>query len=341
MLFKAWVYRDFNSAYRLEIVDRPELKLEDSQVRVAIRGVSLNYRDVIALKNKAGRKVDGRIAASDGSGEIIEIGKSVTEWRVGDRVAGCFFPTWKSGRFDLGYHREDLGGSLDGMLAEQVVVDQDGLVEIPNQLSFAEAATLPCAAVTAWHALVIRGSLQSGQTVLVLGTGGVSIFALQIANAMGAKVIVTSSSDEKLEKAKAMGAWATIHYGREPDWDREVWKLTDGKGVDHVVETGGPGTLERSMKSIAAEGKIALIGVLTGFGPPTASLFPLLARNVSLNGIYVGSRQHFKELNQFLTQSKIHPVIDSQFAFDEAPTAFESLEDARHFGKIVIKGLHA
>ncbi len=341
MDIKAWIYRRFDSAYRLELIEKPLQPLQKHQVRVAVRAVSLNYRDLIALTNKAGRDVDGRIPASDGSGTVIEIGSAVTDWSVGDRVAGCFFPTWQSGRFDLSCHQHDLGGSLDGMLAEQIVIEESGLVAIPHYLTFAEAATLPCAAVTAWHALFVRGSLASGQTVLVLGTGGVSVFALQLATAIRAKVIVTSSSDEKLEKAMAIGAWAGINYTREPNWDREVWRLTSAKGVDHIVETGGPGTLERSMKSVAAGGQIALIGVLTGFGPPTASLFPLLARNVSLNGIYVGSRAHFQELNRFLEKHEIHPCIDRVFPFEQAASAFQYLEEAKHFGKVVIESVHA
>ncbi len=341
MQTKAWIYRRSDSAYLLELSEKTVEPLQNHQVRVAVRAISLNYRDLIALRNMAGRNVEGRIPASDGAGTVIEVGPAVTEWTVGDRVAGCFFPTWQSGRFDLSCHQKDLGGNLDGMLAEQIVMEERGLVAIPEYLSFTEAATLPCAAVTAWHALFVRGSLASGQTVLVLGTGGVSVFALQLANASGARVIVTSSSDEKMDKAKAMGAWETIHYGREPNWDREVWRLTNERGVDHVVETGGPGTLERSMKSVAAGGQIALIGVLTGFGPPTASLFPLLARNVSLDGIYVGSREHFIELMRFMERHQIQPCVDRVFPFKQAESAFKYLEGAKHFGKIVIEGSYA
>lgn len=341
MQLKAWIYRRLDSAYSLELVDRSEYSLQAGQIRVAIRAVSLNYRDLIALKNKAGRNVDGRIPASDGAGQVVEVGPGVKQWKIGDRVCGCFFPTWQDGPFDLRYHQHDLGGNLDGMLAEQVVIDQNGVVAIPGFLSFLEAATLPCAAVTAWQALSVRASLSAGQTVLVLGTGGVSIFALQFANAIGAKVIVTSSHDEKLAKAKAMGAWGLIHYERDLDWDREVWRMTEGKGVEHIVETGGPGTLDRSMKSIAAGGTIALIGVLTGFGPPTSSLFPLLARNVTLNGIYVGSREHFRAMNQFLESHQIHPVVDRVFPFEQATSAFQYLENAKHFGKVVIEGAYA
>jgi NADPH:quinone reductase-like Zn-dependent oxidoreductase len=340
MQTQAWIYQTHDLAYRLEMISRPRGSLADNQIRVAVRAISLNYRDLIGLRNKAGRKVAGRVPASDGAGEVIEIGSKVTQWSIGDRVAGCFFPTWQSGAFDLQYHQYDLGGNLDGMLAQEAIGDDSVWVRLPDCLSFAEGATLPCAGVTAWQALVVRGALSAGQSVLTLGTGGVSTFAIQIASKMGAKVIVTSSSDEKLEKAKALGAWATINYVKNPDWDREVWRLTDAKGADHIIETGGPGTLERSLKSIAAGGQIAMIGVLTGFGPPATSLFPLLARNVSMHGIYVGSRQHFQDFNRFIEAKRLHPAIDRIFSFEQAASAFEYLESAKHFGKIVIDGIH-
>lgn len=257
--------------------------------------------------------------------------------QVGDRVAGCFFPTWLSGRFDLSCHKNDLGGTLDGMLAEEVILPATGIVPIPEHLSYEEAACLPCAGVTAWAALVTRGQLKSGETVLTLGTGGVSVFALQIATALGARVIATSSSNDKLQRARELGAVETINYREHVDWDKQVWHLTGQRGVDHVVEVGGPGTLGRSMQAVAASGHIALIGVLTGFGPPTESLFPLLARNVTLNGIYVGSREDFLAFNRFLTDHQVRPVIDSVYAFDQADAAFQHLESGGHFGKIVIR----
>lgn len=338
---KAWSYLRNANAYTLICAAKPPRSLEPNEVRVRVKACSLNYRDLIALGNKAGRKVDGRIPLSDGAGMVTEVGRDVARWKIGDRVAACFFQTWLSGRFRLEYHQQDLGGTIDGMLAEEVILNQDGLVALPTHLSYREAATLPCAAVTAWQALIERGSLKNEETVLVLGTGGVSIFALQIARALGARVIVTSSQAGKLEQAKQLGAWATIDTTLNPDWDRSVWELTDHQGVDHIIETGGPGTLERSMKSIAAGGQIHLIGVLSGFGPPTASLFPLLARNVTLHGLYVGSRQHFDHLNAFLERHALRPWIDRVFPFDEAPQAFGYLEAANHIGKIVIDGSDA
>jgi NADPH:quinone reductase-like Zn-dependent oxidoreductase len=335
---RLWQLHPDGNAYKLVQSTRPRPEPGPGQVLVRVRAVSLNYRDLINLRNTAGRNVAGRIPASDGAGEIVAIGPDVTTWQPGDRVAGCFFPTWIDGRFELRHHRHDLGGTIDGMLAEHVLLSADGVVRVPEHLSLQEVATLPCAGVTAWTALIERGGLQPGQIVLVLGTGGVSVFALQIATALGAKVIVTSSSDEKLHRARELGAWQTINYRTTPEWDKEVWRLTEQRGVDHVVEVGGPGTLEKSMQSVAGSGHIALIGVLTGFGPPTASLFPLLARNVQLNGIYVGSRAHFEAFNGFLAEKQIRPVIDRLFPFDDAIAAYEHLASGSHFGKVVIDG---
>jgi NADPH:quinone reductase-like Zn-dependent oxidoreductase len=335
-LARMWRYQPQDHAYRLELAAEPWKALGPTEVRVQVKATSLNYRDLIARDNKAGRPVQGRIPLSDGAGEVIEVGAEVELWRPGDRVAACFFPRWQGGPFALEHHKHDLGGNLDGMLATQVAMDQQAWVAIPSHLSYEEAACLPCAAVTAWQALFARGQLKAGETVLTLGTGGVSIFAMQLATAAGARVIITSAHEEKLQRALALGGWRTIDTQRDPNWDRRVWEMTEGQGVQHVVETGGPGTLERSMNAVAASGRIHLIGVLTGFGPPTASLFPLLARNVTLHGIYVGSRSHFLELNRFLEAHRLHPVIDRVFQFEEAPQAFDYLASARHVGKVVI-----
>jgi NADPH:quinone reductase-like Zn-dependent oxidoreductase len=332
-----WRYKRSDSQYLLSLEERLNDPLQPNQVRIDVHACSLNYRDLIALRNKAGRNVDGRVPLSDGAGIVSEVGAEVEQWAVGDRVAGCFFPLWQDGRFDLKHHQSDLGGTIDGMLAKQTTFDQNGIVEVPAHLSFEQAATLPCAAVTAWHALFERGQLKQGDTVLVLGTGGVSMFGLQLATAAGARVIVTSGSPAKLAKAKQLGACEVIDTSHGSDWSRRVWELTSAQGVDHVIETGGPGTLEQSMKSVAAGGQIHLIGVLSGFGPTSASLFPLLARNVTVHGIYVGSRQHFRNLNQFLAQHTIQPVVDRTFTFEDAFRAFEYLESAQHLGKVVIK----
>lgn len=333
---KAYVYRTASDAYQLAVEDRPSPTAGPGQVIVRVKATSLNYRDHITLKNLGGRKVDGRIPLSDGAGEILAVGPDVTDWKPGDRVAGCFFQTWAGGRFDLAHHKQDLGGSVDGMLAEEVVLRAGGIVRIPDSLSFEEAACLPCAALTAWYSLTTRGGIQPGDTLLTLGTGGVSVFALQLGAALGANVIVTSSDDHKLDNARSLGANHTVNYRTNPDWDKEVWKLTGNRGADHIIEVGGPGTLGKSMNAVAAGGTISLIGVLTGFGPPTESLFPLLGRNVTLNGIYVGSRADFENMNRFLEEKSIRPVIDRVFGFADAVAAFAHLASGHHFGKVVI-----
>lgn len=334
---QAYAYELHQSAYRLKLVERQLGDPAGRQVKVRVRATSLNYRDLIALRNLAGRKVDGVVPLSDGAGEVIAVGDGVSQWKAGDRVAGCFFQAWQDGPFSMAYHKSDLGGTLDGMLAEEVLLDESGLVRLPDYLSFEEAACLPCAGVTAWNGLVTRGGLQAGRSVLALGTGGVSVFALQIATAMGARVIVTSSSDEKLARAKQLGAAEGINYRTTPDWDQEVWRLTEKRGVDHVVEVGGPGTLEKSLASAAASGHIALIGVLTGFQPANVSLFTAVAKNARLDGIYVGSRADFAAMNEFFQRHQLRPVIDRVFPFEEAEAAFEHLESGNHFGKVVIQ----
>lgn len=333
----AWQLQPEGAAYQLARVSRDVPAPGPGQVKVRVRAVSLNYRDLVNRDNLAGRNVAGRVPTSDGAGEIIAVGPDVTGWEVGDRVAGCLFQTWLSGRFDMAHHKQDLGGTLDGMLAEEVLLLADGIVSIPGHLSWSEAATLPVAGVTAWYSLTTRGGLQAGDTVLVLGTGGVSIFGLQFATALGARVIVTSSSDAKLERAKALGAWQTINYRAQPDWHKAVWDLTEKRGVDHILEVGGPGTLEKSLGCIAAGGHIALIGVLTGFGPPQTSLFPLVTHNARMNGIYVGSRADFEAMNAFIAERNLRPVIDREFPFEAAPDAYAHLKSGSHFGKVVVR----
>jgi NADPH:quinone reductase-like Zn-dependent oxidoreductase len=337
MSTKAWKFAKTGTQYDLCLSDCHRIDTPaPGSVRIRVHAVSLNYRDLVAWKNLAGRQVDQRVPCSDGAGEIVALGAGVTDWKVGDRVAGCFFQTWQSGRFDLIHHKNDLGGTLDGMLQQTVDLSATGIVRIPDFLTFQEASTLPCAALTAWYALVVRGGLTKDQTVLCLGTGGVSLFGMQIALAMGAKPIVLSSSHDKLAEAKKRGAWQTLNYKDSPQWADPVWEMTDKRGVDHVVEVGGPGTLEQSMKAVAAGGHIALIGVLTGFGAPNTSLFPLLARNVTVNGIYVGPRDEFNAMNAFFAKHGIRPIIDRVFPFESAPEAFAYLHSGKHFGKVVV-----
>ncbi|MDH4409645.1 MAG: NAD(P)-dependent alcohol dehydrogenase, partial [Verrucomicrobiales bacterium] len=297
------------------------------EVAVKIRATSLNYRDLLV---RAGKSASGGsepvVPLSDGAGEIVALGEGVTDWRSGDRVALTFFRDWLSGPFQMSYHAAARGGSCDGVLSEVVIAPAHSLVAVPATMSFTEAATLPCAALTAWHALMERGRpLAAGETVLCLGTGGVSIFALQIAKAAGARVILTSSSHEKLARARELGADETIHYLETPEWDREVMRITEKRGVDRVVEVGGPGTIECSLNSVAAGGFVSLIGVLTGFDPPQANLFTLVKKNAELQGIYVGHREMFVRMNAFLEQQAIRPVIDRSFPFAEAASAYAHL----------------
>lgn len=311
----------------------------DGEVVVSIEAASLNYRDLLV---KSGQSASGGsdpvVPLSDGAGVVTELGSGVDDWRIGDRVALTFFRDWVDGGFEMRYHKAARGGSCDGVLAEKVVTPAHGLVRAPDHLDFAEIAALPCAAVTAWHALRERSRpLQSGDTVLCLGTGGVSTFALQIAKAAGARVVITSSSDEKLERARSLGADECVNYREHPEWDKVVWDLTDGRGVDHVLEVGGPGTLPRSMNAIAPGGSIALIGVLTGFDAPEASLFPLVARNVDLSGIYVGSQAMFERMLTFFAEHRIRPTVDRTFPFSDAEDAFAYLESGDHFGKIAVE----
>ncbi len=306
------------------------------EVLVRLRAASLNYRDkLIATMPSLFQR--GRVPLSDGAGEVVAVGAEVQRWRVGDRVAGCFFRDWLDGPFKMEYHQAALGGTVDGVLQTHAVFGQENLVAIPAGYSFEEAATLPCAGLTAWHALVERGQLQPGERVLTLGTGGVSIWALQIAKAIGAKVLITSSSHEKLERAIALGADQTISYVDYPDWDKRAFELTEKQGVEHVVEVGGAGTLARSLACLAAGGQIAMIGVLTGFEAPSLNVFPLVAKNATMHGIYVGHRRAFERFVAFLDNTQIRPVIDRVFEWDEAVSAYEYLHNAQHFGKIVIR----
>jgi len=333
---KSWIidrYGDFGGLIPSDIADP---KPSENEVLIKVRAVSLNYRDLLTVRvERPGNVPPPFVPCSDGAGEVVAVGAEVKQWKVGDRVAGIFFSDWVDGPFDLQYHKKALGGSAQGMLSEYVALPEHAVVRIPDHLSMEEGACLPCAAVTAWQALFTRGGLVAGRSVLALGTGGVSIFALQLAHAAGARVFITSSSDAKLEHARSLGAAETVNYKSTPEWDKEVWKLSGKRGVDHVVEVGGPGTLEKSMNSVAANGQVALIGVLTGFGA-APSLFPLVVRNARIDGIYVGSRADFEALNAFITAHQIKPIIDRSFSFEESRAAFEYMATGAHFGKVTI-----
>jgi NADPH:quinone reductase-like Zn-dependent oxidoreductase len=319
----------------LNLVERPEPKPGPYQVVVHMRAWSLNYRDLLVVKGHYNPKLRfPLIPLSDGAGEVTAVGEGVTRAKVGDRVAGCFMPGWVSGELTEAKSKSSLGGGNDGVLAEFCRFHEDGLVHIPAHLSFEEAATLPCAAVTAWNALVSTGGLKAGDTVLTQGTGGVSLFALQFARLAGARVIITSSSDNKLTRTKELGATDGINYKSTPEWDKKVRELTGEVGVDHVVELGGAGTLGRSLKAVRMGGHVALIGVLTGGGETNP--MPILMRNVRVQGIYVGSRDMFEAMNRAIALHQLKPVIDRVFPFSEARAALRHMESASHFGKICL-----
>ena len=276
------------------------------------------------------------IPFSDGVGEVVAVGEGVTRVNIGDRVAGIFFQKWLAGELTAEKAESALGGAIEGMLAEYVVLHEDGVVRVPEHLTDEEAASLPCAAVTAWNALFTSGGLKAGDTVLIQGTGGVSIFALQFALLAGARVIATSSSDEKLERVLQLGASDGINYKQTPDWSKKVRELTAGDGVDYVVEVGGAGTLSESLRAVRYGGQISLIGVLTG-GSAEINTASILMKNVKVQGIYVGSREMFEAMNSAIALHKLHPVCDRVFPFHEAPEALKYMETGSHFGKICIR----
>jgi NADPH:quinone reductase-like Zn-dependent oxidoreductase len=333
---KAYEVRQFGIE-NLAPVERDEPQASAREVVVKFHAASLNYRDLMFVKGTYNPKAKlPAVPFSDAAGEVVATGSDVTRWKIGDRVCPIFMQGWIEGAPTLQKNRTALGaGDRDGVLREYGAFDENSLVKIPDSLSYEEAATLPCAAVTAWNALVRSGNLKAGETVLTLGTGGVSVFALQFARMHGARVVATSSSDEKLERARELGASLTVNYRSAPDWDKEVLSLTNKTGVDHVIEVGGAGTLGKSLNSVRIGGHIALIGVLAGGGDfdPRG----LLMKSVRLQGIYVGSREMFEELNRAIEANGLKPVIGKTFAFAEAREALRYMESGSHFGKIVIK----
>jgi NADPH:quinone reductase-like Zn-dependent oxidoreductase len=307
------------------------------QVLMAVKSVSLNYRDLLVVTGRYNPNLlKPLVIASDGAGEVLAVGEGVRSFKVGDRVIGSFFQNWRCGEIDRDAAPSALGGSIDGVLATARVFDEQGIVHLPPHLSYDEGATLPCAAVTAWNALVDKAHLKSGDTVLLLGTGGVSMFGLQFSLLHGARPVITSSSDEKLARAKRMGAWETINYAQNPEWHKNVLRVTDGRGVDVVLEVGGTGTLPRSLRSVRPGGQVSLIGVLAGIAEPL-NIGPILHNSVRVQGIYVGSVEMFEAMNRAITAHKMKPVIDRVFTFDQTREALRYMETARHFGKIVIR----
>ena len=314
--------------------ERPDPQPGHGQLVVRVRAASLNYRDQGVIKGVYGYTKFPVIPLSDGAGEVAEVGPGVTQFKAGDRVTSTFFVNWTGGRLPPDAARNSLGGMVDGMLADYALLAETGAIKIPDHLSFEEAATLPCAALTAWNALVETGRIKAGETVAILGTGGVSCFGITFAKMHGAFVYLTSSSDEKLARAKALGADTLINYRAQPDWDQEILKQTDGAGVDHVLEVGGAGTLEKSMKAVRPGGSIYVIGALAGPG----SINPRMInrKGIRLQGIHVGSRDMFADMNKAITFAKLKPTIDRVFDFNDAKAAYAHQQSGRHFGKIVI-----
>jgi NADPH:quinone reductase-like Zn-dependent oxidoreductase len=330
---KSWRLNAFGIE-NLTLDDAPEREPGPGEVLVRMKALSLNYRDLLVVRGQYDPKLSFPLQPlSDGAGEVIAVGEGVTRWKSGDRVAGIFMQGWIEGGPSEEKAKTALGAAIPGVAAQQVLFDQEGLVAIPDHLSFEEAATLPCAAVTVWHALFTSGKLAPGETVLTQGTGGVSIFAVQFARMTGARVFATSSSDEKLARVAELGASETINYRSIPEWGREIRQQTNRIGVDHVVEVGGAGTLSQSLNAVRMGGHVALIGVLTG---GEVNPVPILFRNIKVQGIFVGSREMFEDMNAAITEAKMKPVIGETFGFDDLPKALRRMESATHFGKIVL-----
>ena len=321
-------------AFTVQEVDTP--KPGPHEVLVRVRANSINFRDLrVAQGHYDPRMPLPRVPLSDGAGEVVEIGSTVTHFKTGDRVAAIFMQSWITGLPAERYIASAMGGAIDGMLSEYVALPEDGLVPVPKHLSFEEAATLPCAAVTAWNALFQESRVKPGETVLVQGTGGVSLFAFQFARMAGARVIATSGSDQKLARVRELGADGTINYKDTPDWSRTVKQLTGGRGVDHIVEVGGAGTFTQSMRAVRVAGHINVIGVLSGVSAEIPMAL-ILQKSIQVHGIYVGSRDMFEEMNRAIELHHLKPVIDKVFPAAEIGKALNYMESGRHFGKIVL-----
>ena len=318
----------------VRIQEATERSLGPGEVRIRVEAVSLNFRDLLVAKGLYTKKLPFPLTlCSDCAGVVSETGPGVTRVKAGDRVSPCFMPEWIGGEITDAAARGALGAFADGVLAGTIVMKETGLVHIPAHLNAEQAATLPCAAVTAWHALVVRCRIKAGDTVLAIGTGGVSLFALQIARMHGARVVVLSSSDEKLERTRTMGADEGINYSATPEWDAELKKR--GIVPDHIVEVGGTATLAKSIKCVRIGGNIALIGNVSGGGD--VNIIPAFMKNVSLHGVFVGSREMFEALNRALAAKQVVPPSAETFAFDDAVTAMRHMESGAHFGKVVIR----
>lgn len=334
---KAYEIEEFGIE-NLAISERAEPEPKAGEILVRFQAASLNYRDLMVVSGTYNSKMKlPAVPLSDGAGEVVELGDGVTKWAIGDRVMPIFAQRWYDGDSSEEKRRTSLGAGAqwDGVLREYGTFNEESVVRIPDHLSYEEASTLPCAAVTAWNALVVSGKLKAGESVLTLGTGGVSVFAAQFAKMFGARVVSTSGSDEKLERLRELLIYETVNYRKREDWDAAVLEIVGKPGVDHVVEVGGSGTLGKSINAVRIGGHVAMIGALTGaagFNPTTVFM-----KAIRLQGIFTGSRQTFEDMNRAISVNKLKPVIDRVFEFDEVPEAFRHMETASHFGKIVIK----
>lgn len=331
-----WIFEQFGIE-NLKLREVPLREIQDDEILIEIKSVSLNYRDLLMVKGHYNPRLKmPLVPCSDGSGIVIKAGKKVKNIKEGDRVMPLFAQGWYDGKPFRSMLKQTLGGPLDGTLQKYMIIPENEVVLIPEHLNFEEGSTLPCAGLTAWSALAELESVKPGETVLTLGTGGVSIFALQFAKMLGLEVIITSSSKEKLERAKELGADFIINYKTNPDWEKEVLKYTRLKGVDYIIEVGGVGTLEKSIKSVSTGGTIFLIGVLAGRQSPL-DLTPVLMQNIKIQGVVVGHKRSFQEMCRAIEYFKMKPVVDKVFDFNDAPSAFQYMNSGSHFGKVCIR----
>jgi NADPH:quinone reductase-like Zn-dependent oxidoreductase len=334
---KAYQITKDYSIETLKQVEKNNIKLLPNEILIQIKAVSLNYRDLLVIKGVDKWKPPiGRIPVSDGVGIVVETGNQVTEVAVNDRVAGLFFPNWMDGKLSSEKLVNSLGGNAnDGMLQEYVILKENEVIKVPDYLTNEEAATLPCAAITAWHGLMEKGNVKAGDSVLIQGTGGVSLFSMQFALAAGAEVILLSGSDDKLERAKKLGVNHLINYKSVPKWENEVMKITNGIGAKHIVEVVGSDHINKSIEAVALDGTISVIGIMNGL-TGNINTAQLMSKQIKLQGINVGSKEMFLRMNNTLEAKKIHPIIDSAFLFQDTIDAFKKLESGSHFGKLVI-----
>ncbi|RUO80823.1 NAD(P)-dependent alcohol dehydrogenase [Idiomarina tyrosinivorans] len=335
---KAVVVKQPGGLENLQVIDQDKPQQPGrGEIQVDIKASSLNFHDLSVALGRI-KADDGRVLLSDGAGIVTAVGEGVNEFKQGDAVVSTFFPQWLSGDPipAVANFEQTPGDGIDGMAAQTVVCQAEAFTHAPKGWSHEEAATITTAGLTAWRALVVDGNLKAGDTVVALGTGGVSIAALQIAKAMGARVIITSSSDEKLARAQELGADATINYKKAPEWGEQVQKLTDGKGAEHIIEVGGPDTLNQSITAAAVGGHIALIGVLTGIKGDVATA-ALMAKHIRLQGLIVGNRQQQQDYIRALEQTDIRPVIDKTYAFEKLAEAFDYQQNGKHFGKVCVR----